>query len=45
MAAQAISLLRENAESALKTLVNQLDPVPNPEAVLAALAEMGKASA
>ena len=43
-AANAIGLLREHGESALKTLENQLESIPNIEAVLAALADLNKPS-
>ena len=43
-AAHAIGLLREQGESALKTLANQLEPIPNIEAVLTALAGLNKPS-
>jgi tryptophanyl-tRNA synthetase len=43
-AANAIGLLREHGESALKTLENQLESIPNIEAVLAALVDLNKPS-
>ncbi len=44
-AANAIALLREHGKSALKTLENQLEPIPNIEAVLTALSDLNKPSA